>query len=95
MWVQPNPHDVLRAKKWGQRSRAKQWNDISEQISIKPKNIFWIFNKMNEIISLNKTALIELLDLDSIWKGEVDIIETSARTGMNLSSLLDWLTRYK
>ena len=71
----------------------EQLKEISEQIPIKPKNILLVFNKINEVNSLNKAALIELLDYDSIWKGEVDIIETNARTGVNLSSLLDWLTR--
>jgi hypothetical protein len=78
---------------WAISFTSEQLKEISEQIPMKPKNILLIFNKTNEINSLNKTALIELFDLDSIWKGEVDIIETNARTGLNLSSLLDWLTR--
>jgi hypothetical protein len=78
---------------WAISFTFEQLKEISEQIPIKPKNILLIFNKINEINSLNKTALIELLDLNSIWNGEVDIIETNARTGINLSSVLDWLTR--
>jgi hypothetical protein len=78
---------------WSISFTFEQLKEISEQIPLKPKNILLIFNKMNEINSLNKTALIELLDLNSIWNGEVDIIETNARTGTNLSSVLDWLTR--
>jgi signal recognition particle receptor subunit beta len=78
---------------WSISFTFEQLKEISEQIPIKPKNILLVFNKINEINSLNKTALIELLDLNSFWNGEVDIIETNARTGTNLSSLLDWLTR--
>ncbi|CAF0725345.1 unnamed protein product [Rotaria sp. Silwood1] len=77
---------------WSISFTFEQLKEICEQIPIKPKNILLVFNKTNEINSLNRTALIELLDLDSIWKGEVEIIETNARTGTNLSSLLDWLT---
>jgi len=78
---------------WAISFTFEQLKEISEQIPMKPKNILLVFNKINEINSLNKTALIELLDLNSFWNGEVDIIETNARTGTNLSSLLDWLTR--
>ncbi len=78
---------------WAISFTLEQLKEISEQIPIKPKTILLVFNKTNEINSLNKTALIELLDLNSMWKGEIDIIETNARTGMNLSSVLDWLTR--
>lgn len=78
---------------WAISFTLEQLKEISEQIPIKPKNILLVFNKMNEINSLNKTALIELLDLNSIWTEEVDIIETNARTGTNLPSLLEWLSR--
>jgi 50S ribosomal subunit-associated GTPase HflX len=78
---------------WAISFTYEQLKEISEQIPIKPKNILLIFNKINEVNSLNKTALIELLNLNSIWNGEVDIIETNVRTGINLSALLDWLTR--
>jgi hypothetical protein len=78
---------------WAISFTFEQLKEISEQIPIKPKNILLVFNKTNEMNALNKTALIELLNLDSMWKGEVDIIETNARTGTNLSSVLDWLTR--
>jgi len=78
---------------WAISFTYEQLKEISEQIPIKPKNILLIFNKINEINSLNKTALIELLNLNSIWNGEVDIIETNVRTEINLSTLLDWLTR--
>lgn len=78
---------------WSISFTYEQLKEISEQIPIKPKNILLIFNKTNEINSLSKTALIELLDLNSLWNAEVGIIETNARNGMNLSVVLDWLTR--
>jgi hypothetical protein len=71
----------------------EQLKEIREQTTIKSKNILLVLNKANEINSLNKTTFHELLDIDSIWKGEVDIIETNARTGMNLSVLLEWMAR--
>lgn len=78
---------------WSISLTFQQLKDISEQILIKPKNLLLIFNKTNEINSLTKTALIELLDIDSIWKSDVDIIETNARTGMNISLVFEWLSR--
>ncbi|CAF0964284.1 unnamed protein product [Adineta steineri] len=78
---------------WSISFTLEQLKEIFEQIPIKSKNILLVFNKANEINSLNKTALAELLDLDSFWKGEMDVIETNARTGMNLSALLEWLIR--
>ncbi|CAF1439508.1 unnamed protein product [Rotaria magnacalcarata] len=78
---------------WSISLTFEQLKEIYEQITIKPKNVLLVFNKTNEINSLSKIALIELLDLGSIWNGEVEIIETNARTGANLTALLEWLTR--
>lgn len=78
---------------WSISFTFEQLKEISEQIPIKAKHLLLVFNKANEVNALNKTALIELLDLNSIWKDDVDIIETNARTGTNLSAVLDWLIR--
>ncbi|CAF0856467.1 unnamed protein product [Adineta ricciae] len=72
---------------------TKQLKEITEQIPIKHKNVLLIFNKTNEINSLTKAALMELLDIDTVWNGDIDIIETNARLGTNLTAVLDWLTR--
>ena len=72
---------------------SERLKEISEQTTIKPNNILLVFNKANEISSLSKTALIELLDLDSLWNEGIQIIETNTRTRMNISTLLDWLAR--
>lgn len=78
---------------WSISFAFEQLKEIYDQISIKPKNFLVVFSKSNETNSLNKTSLIELLDLNAFWNGEAEIIETNARTGMNLSSLVDWLIR--
>lgn len=78
---------------WSIAFTFEQLKEISEQIPIQSKNILLVFNKTNEINALNKMALMELLDINSLWNGDVDIIETNARTEMNLSALLDWLIR--
>ena len=51
----------------------EQLKEISNQIPIRSKNILLIFNKVNEYHSLNKFALMELLDLNSLWKEKVQI----------------------
>ena len=78
---------------WSIAFTCEQLKDIAENIPMKKKNIILVLNKTSEINALNKTALIELLDLNSLWYGDVEIIETNARTGMNLSALLDCLIR--
>ncbi|UJR25811.1 hypothetical protein I4U23_007161 [Adineta vaga] len=78
---------------WSIAYSLEQLKEIIEQITIKSKNILLIFNKSNEINSLTKTALMELLDVNTIWKDDIEIIETNARLGTNLSSVLDWLIK--
>lgn len=78
---------------WSIAFTCEQLKDISEQIPMNTKNILLVLNKSNEINALNKTAMMELLDVNSFWNGDVEILETNARTGMNLSALLDWLIR--
>lgn len=78
---------------WSIAFSLEQLKEIIEQIPIKHKNILLIFNKTNEINALTKAALMELLDIETICKGDIDIIETNARLGTNLTSVLDWLAR--
>lgn len=78
---------------WSIAFTSEQLKDIAENIPMKKKNIILVLNKTNEINALNKTALIELLDLNTLWHGDVEMIETNARTGLNLTALLDCLIR--
>ena len=78
---------------WSIALTLEQLKEICEQTTIKPKNILLVLNKANEINAANRTAVRELLDLDALWNGEVELMETNARKGTNLSALLDWLIR--
>lgn len=78
---------------WSMAFSLEQLKEIAELTAIKPKNMLIVVNKANEINALTKSALTELLDLNTIWKGEVDVLETNARAGTNVPAVLDWLTR--
>ena len=78
---------------WSISVTLEQLKEIAEQTMISPKHVLLVVSKAHEVNSLNKTAIRELLDLNSIWNGEMELLETNARTGMNLSALLEWLIR--
>jgi GTPase SAR1 family protein len=77
---------------WAMSFTLQQLKEIFEQTTITSKQILLVLNKVNEINSLTRTVVHELLDLDSLWNGQVELIEVNARTGLNLLTLLERLT---
>lgn len=78
---------------WSMSVTLEQLKEIVEQVTLSSKHVLLVVNKVNEVNSINKATIRELLDLGSIGNGEIEVIETNARTGMNLPVLLEWLIR--
>lgn len=78
---------------WSMASVSEQLREINDQTTIGSKQILLVLNKCKQTNAMNSMTVRELLDLKTLWKGEVSFIETDARTGANLSALLEWITR--
>ena len=77
---------------WSMSMTFEFLKDIQEKTSILAKQILFVLTKTGEINAIDLVSIRELIDFNSLWYGQVEIMEINARERKNIERVLDWLT---